>query len=93
MGSTVLGGSSACLEIAYCGPFVRDNWVPIVVKYVAQIGADGSNSDTCHSPGRRGGAGTVKRGTLGQAPAWHLLVPSMGPCVARSPLMWRCRDT
>lgn len=56
MGSTELAGSSACLEIAYCGPFVRDNWGPIVVKYVAQIGADGSNSDTCHSPGWRGGA-------------------------------------
>ncbi|KAL6465405.1 hypothetical protein MHYP_G00255380 [Metynnis hypsauchen] len=51
MGSRVSTGSAACLRMAYCGPFVGDNWRAIVAKYVRQIEADGSDSDTWLSQG------------------------------------------
>lgn len=85
-------GSSACLKMAYCIPFVRDNWSAIVVKYVRQIEADGSNSDTWLSQGSEDGLDSGE-GCCGSGPCLALVIAFNRPMWLYSPPMWCCWET
>lgn len=92
MGSGALTGSAACLRAAYCSPFVGDNWPAIVAKYVRQIEADGSDSDTWLSQGC-GEDWDSEEGWCRSGPRLALVSAFNRPMCPCSPSMCCCRDT
>lgn len=73
-------------------PFVMDNWLAIVAKYVRQIEADGSDSDTWLSQGCSEGWDTGE-GWCGSGPCLALVTAFNRPMCPCSPSIRCCWDT
>lgn len=83
-GTTPLSPASLRVLGAYCGPLSWITGRPLWPNMLGKL-RQMALIQTRGFPRAAARAETQERGGVGQGPAWHLLLPSMGPCVPVHP--------